>query len=43
MISAGFTDNGEAIHSAERIMNILALALNYPELTHLNNLKNEME
>ena len=39
MIDAGFTDNGGAIHSAERILNILGLALNYPELSHINNLR----
>ena len=40
MRAAGFTDNGGAIHSAERVLNILGMALNYPELTHINNLKN---
>jgi hypothetical protein len=40
MLDAGFTDNGGAIHSAERILNILGLALNYPELSHINNLRN---
>lgn len=40
MIEAGFTDNGGAIHSAERILNLLGLGLNYPGLSHLNNLKN---
>lgn len=39
MIEAGFTDNGGAIHSAERILNLLGLRLNYPELSHLNNLR----
>jgi hypothetical protein len=39
MILAGFTDNGGAIHSAERIMNILGMTLNYPALTHINNLR----
>lgn len=39
MIGIGFTDNGGAIHSAERIVDILAQRLLYPELSHLNNLK----
>jgi hypothetical protein len=39
MLEAGFTDNGGAIHSAERILNILGLCLNYPELSHINNLR----
>lgn len=40
MRAAGFTDNGGAIHSAERILNILGLHLVYPALTHINNLRN---
>ena len=43
MIEAGFTDNGGAIHSAERILNILGLCLNYPELAHINNLRHSKE
>jgi len=39
MLGAGFTDNGGAIHSAERIMNILGMGLNYPGLSHINNLR----
>jgi len=39
MVEAGFTDNGGAIHSAERILNILGLLLNYPGIGHINNLK----
>lgn len=39
MIEAGFTDNGGAIHSAERILNLLGLALNYSGLSHINNLR----
>jgi hypothetical protein len=39
MRDAGFTDNGGAIHSAERILNILGLELNYPNIGHINNLK----
>jgi hypothetical protein len=40
MNKAGFTDNGGAIHSAERILNILGMRLNYPGLNHINNLRN---
>ena len=40
MLDVGFTDNGGAIHSAERIMNILGLRLCYPNLSHINNLRN---
>jgi len=39
MLEAGFTDNGGAIHSAERILNILGCSLNYPEISHINNLR----
>lgn len=39
MLGAGFTDNGGAIHSAERILNILGLRLCYPGLSHINNLR----
>jgi hypothetical protein len=39
MLAGGFTDNGGAIHSAERILNILGLRLSYPELSHINNLR----
>lgn len=39
MIAAGFTDNGGAIHSAERILDILGMRLNYPGLNHINNLR----
>ncbi len=39
MIAEGFTDNGGAIHSAERILNLLGLCLNYPNLSHGNNLR----
>jgi hypothetical protein len=39
MLRAGFTDNGGAIHSAERILNILGCCLKYPELSHMNNLR----
>jgi hypothetical protein len=39
MCDAGFTDNGGAIHSAERILNLLGLRLVYPALSHINNLR----
>jgi len=40
MLKTGFTDNGGAIHSAERILNLLGPLLCYPGLTHINNLRN---
>ena len=40
MIDFGFTDNGGAIHSAERILDLLGLRLNYSGLNHINNLRN---
>ena len=39
MLEAGFTDNGGAIHSAERILDILGQRLKYPGLSHINNLR----
>lgn len=39
MVASGFTDNGGAIHSAQRILDILGQRLNYPQLTHINNLR----
>ena len=39
MVAAGFTDNGGAIHCAERILDILGQRLNYPGLRHGNALK----
>jgi hypothetical protein len=39
MIAAGFTDNGGAIHSAERILDILGQRLKYPGLSHGNALR----
>lgn len=39
MVAAGFTDNGGAIHCAERILDILGQRLNYPGLSHGNGLK----
>jgi hypothetical protein len=38
-LAAGFNDNAGAIHSCERILNILGLRLNYPNIGHINNLK----
>jgi hypothetical protein len=38
-LEAGFNDNAGAIHSCERILNILGLRLNYPNTSHINNLK----
>jgi len=40
MLDVGFTDNGGAIHSAERILNILGMRICYPGLSHINNLRN---
>ena len=39
MLALGFTDNGGAIHSAERILDILGQRLKYPGLSHINNYK----
>jgi hypothetical protein len=39
MIAAGFTDNGGAIHSCERILDILGQRIKYPGLGHINNLR----
>lgn len=39
MVQAGFTDNGGAIHSAERILNLLGLRVCFPGLSHINNLR----
>ena len=41
MLASGFTDNGGAIHSAERILNILGQRLNYPNHGHINNLRHD--
>ncbi|MGN6480400.1 hypothetical protein, partial [Luteibacter sp.] len=38
-IAAGFTDNGGAIHSVERILDLLGQRVKYPGLGHINNLK----
>jgi hypothetical protein len=40
-VAAGFTDNGGAIHSVERILDILAMRVCYPHLTHINNMKSD--
>lgn len=37
----GFTDNGGAIHSVERIVDILSMTLCYPHLSHSNDLKED--
>lgn len=39
LLKLGFTDNGGAIHSAERILCMLGKALRYPGLSHINNYK----
>src|SRR5687767_8148678 len=39
MLAAGFTDNGGAIHSAERILNMLGPCLNYAGVGHVNNVR----
>lgn len=39
MLDEGFSDNGGAIHSAERIVDILGQRLCYPGITHINQLK----
>jgi hypothetical protein len=39
MIAAGFTDNGGAIHSAERVLNLLAERIKYPGLGHINDFR----
>jgi hypothetical protein len=43
MLAAGFTDNGGAIHSAERILNLLGISLIYPDLSHGNNLRHHKD
>lgn len=39
-LTLGFTDNGGAIHSVERILDILSQRIKYPNLSHTNQLKN---
>jgi hypothetical protein len=41
-LEGGFTDNGGAIHSVERIVDILSMNLCYPHLSHINNLKKDL-
>lgn len=38
-LAGGFTDNGGAIHSIERIVDMLASKTKYPFVSHINNLK----
>lgn len=40
-VDSGFTDNGGAIHSVERIVDILSLRVRYPHLGHINYLKRD--
>lgn len=40
-LEEGFTDNGGAIHSVERIADLLGIMINYPQLSHLNSLKQD--
>lgn len=40
-VESGFTDNGGAIHSVERILDILSMHVCYPHLTHINSLKTD--
>ena len=40
-VESGFTDNGGAIHSVERILDILSMHVCYPHLTHINSLKSD--
>ncbi len=39
LLKAGFTDNGGAIHSAERILDILSCRIKYLGLTHISTIK----
>jgi hypothetical protein len=39
MIADGYSDNAGAIHSAERILHLLGLAIGYSEIGHQNNLR----
>ncbi|MFY0750959.1 hypothetical protein [Pseudomonas sp. NFX5] len=41
-IATGFTDNGGAIHSVERILDLLCQRVKYPSLRHINNLKKDL-
>jgi hypothetical protein len=40
-VAAGFTDNGGAIHSVERIVDILGCRICYPHLSHINSIKRD--
>src|SRR5690554_2514428 len=40
-VESGFTDNGGAIHSVERILDILSMHICYPHLSHINSLKSD--
>ena len=42
-VAGGITDNGGAIHSVERILDILGLYVRYPHLTHINSLKTDAQ
>lgn len=41
-LKLGLTDNGGAIHSVTRIVELLSLAICYPGLSHINNLKSDL-
>lgn len=40
-LNNNFTDNGGAIHSIQRIVDILSMSIVYPHLSHVNNLKTD--
>lgn len=42
-LDSGFTDNGGAIHSVERIVDILSSRLCYPHISHINTLKSRQD
>lgn len=42
-LELGFTDNGGAIHSVERILDVLSLRLVYPSLRHINDYKANLD
>jgi len=42
-LESGFTDNGGAIHSVERIVDMLSVSIKYPYLSHINNYKKHPE
>ena len=43
LLKVGFTDNGGAIHSAERILDILSCRIKYSGLTHINNIRGHVD